>query len=96
MTVFMATLEGVMDEERVKKSDCGPNVLELISSIRESSPHNDTCDLVVKLCDLIHTCINAGIGASFPQPSLEKSGLHFMNFGSAKKYTRCGKHTYLQ
>ena len=39
MTAFMATLEGVMKEERVKRTECGPNVLELISCIRETS-HN--------------------------------------------------------
>ena len=35
MTAFMATLEGVMKEECVKRFESGPNVLELISCISE-------------------------------------------------------------
>ena len=36
MKVFIATLKGVIDEEHVTKSNCGPSMLELISSFRES------------------------------------------------------------
>ena len=35
MTAFMATLEGLINEERVTKSECGPSIVELISSLRE-------------------------------------------------------------
>ena len=79
MTAFMTTLEGVMEEESVKRSESGPNVLELISCIRETSHNNDTRDLVVKLCDCINTYIDAGNRCKLPSALQKKSGLHFMN-----------------
>ena len=84
MTAFMATLYGLIDEEHVTKSECGPSIVELISSLRECSHHDNTRDLVVKLCESIQSGIN---GASFPWPLLEKSGLHFMNFILVTKST---------
>ena len=82
MTASMATLEEVIDEERVTKFECGPSIVELISSsIRECSHHDNIRELVVKLCESVYShALMQAIDASFPQPLLEKSGLHFMNF----------------
>ena len=85
MTAFMATLDGLIDEERVTKSECGPSILELISSLRECSHHDNTRDLVVKLCESIQSCIDAGSRCKLPSATAGKIWPAFHELRLGKK-----------
>ena len=95
MTQFMPTLEGVKDKERVRRSDCGPAVLELISPVKEYGDRDTTRDLVVTLCSRVQSCVNAGDRCKLPSAIAGKIWPVFYELRLNPKIISCGKHRYL-